>query len=206
LKKPLWIILAILIIDQLSKFWIKTNMALGESYRIAGDWFYITFIENNGMAFGLELGGDWGKIALSVFRIVFVGLMTYYLLTAAKAKKLHPGLVTSFSFIVAGAIGNIIDSVFYGVLFNSSLAQVATFLPAEGGYSSLLMGKVVDMLYFPIIESTFPAWLPFWGGESFIFFSPVFNIADASITSGVGIFLIYQKHFFAKEEDANPKL
>jgi signal peptidase II len=181
-------------------------MALGESYRIAGDWFYITFIENNGMAFGLELGGDWGKIALSVFRILFVGLMTYYLLTSAKSKKLHPGLVTSFAFIVAGAIGNIIDSVFYGVIFNSSFAQVASFLPAEGGYSTFLMGKVVDMLYFPIIESTLPNWLPFWGGESFIFFSPVFNIADTAITTGVGIFLIYQKHFFLKEEDSSPKL
>jgi len=175
-------------------------MELQDSIRVAGDWFYITFIENNGMAFGMEFGGEWGKITLSLFRIIVVGIMTWFLLRAARENKLHQGLLVSFSLIVAGAIGNIIDSLFYGIIFNDSFGQVATFLSPEGGYSSFLHGRVVDMFYFPLIESRFPDWLPIWGGENFIFFSPVFNVADAAITSGVGLFLIYQKHFFNDEK------
>jgi signal peptidase II len=179
-------------------------MMLGESIRIAGNWFYISFIENNGMAFGLEFGGEWGKLTLSLFRIIVVGIMTWFLLRAAREKKLHPGLLISFSLIVAGAIGNIVDSLFYGIVFNDSFGQLASFLPAEGGYSSFLQGRVVDMFYFPLIESQFPEWLPIWGGEHFVFFSPVFNVADASITTGVGIFLIFQKHFFTEEKAKTP--
>jgi len=202
LRKSLLLILSVLLVDQIVKIWIKTHMMLGESIRISGDWFYITFIENNGMAFGLEFGGEWGKLTLSLFRIIVVGIMTWFLLRAARERKLHTGLLVSFSLIVAGAIGNIIDSMFYGIVFNDSFGQVSTFLPVEGGYSSFLQGRVVDMFYFPLIESSFPEWLPVWGGEHFVFFSPVFNIADSAITTGVGIFLIFQKHFFKEEKEA----
>jgi signal peptidase II len=199
-KKPLIIILLVLLADQILKFWIKTHMYLGESIRVAGDWFYITFVENYGMAFGMEFGGEYGKLFLSLFRIVVVGTMLYYLFKAAKNNSLHQGLVVSFSLIVAGAIGNIIDSAVYGLLFSDSFGQVATFMPADGGYATFLHGRVVDMFYFPIIESQFPAWFPVWGGEEFTFFSPVFNLADMSISTGVGIFIIYQKHFFKEEK------
>lgn len=178
---------------------------LGESISVSGDWFYLSFVENNGMAFGLEFGGEFGKLFLSLFRICVVGAMTWYLFRETAKNNLHKGLVWSFSFIVAGAIGNIIDSAFYGLIFNDSFGQVASFLPAEGGYATFLHGHVVDMFYFPIIESHFPDWMPFWGGEAFTFFSPVFNIADASITFGAGIFIIYQKHFF-KEKEAEKAL
>jgi signal peptidase II len=198
-RKPLLIIFIVLLIDQIVKFWIKTHFMLGESVSVAGDWFYLSFVENNGMAFGLEFGGEFGKLFLSLFRIGVVGAMAWYLFKAAKKKSLHPGLLWSFSFIVAGAIGNIIDSAFYGIIFNDSFGQVASFMPEEGGYGSFLHGYVVDMFYFPIIESHFPDWMPIWGGESFTFFSPVFNVADASITTGAGVFLLFQKHFFKEE-------
>lgn len=200
MRKPILIILIVLIIDQILKFWIKTNFMLGETISISGDWFYLSFVENNGMAFGLEFGGEFGKLFLSLFRICVVGAMAWYLFKEAAKNKLHQGLIWSFSFIVAGAIGNIIDSAFYGIVFNDSFGQVATFLPDEGGYSSFLHGHVVDMFYFPIIESHFPDWMPFWGGEAFTFFSPVFNVADASITLGAGVFIIFQKHFFKEKE------
>jgi signal peptidase II len=174
---------------------------LGESVRVSGDWFYLSFVENNGMAFGIEFGGEFGKLFLSLFRIAVVGTMAWFLFKAAKKNALHPGLVWSFSFIIAGAIGNIIDSVFYGIVFNDSFGQVATFMPAEGGYSTFLHGHVVDMFYFPIIESHFPQWFPMWGGEAFVFFSPVFNVADASITLGAIIFLFFQKHFFNEKAE-----
>ncbi len=199
-KKPLIIIFLVLLADQILKFWIKTHMFLGESIRISGDWFYITFVENYGMAFGMEFGGEYGKLFLSLFRIVVVGTMLYLLIKAAKKNSLHQGLVVSFSLIIAGAIGNIIDSAVYGLLFNDSFGQVASFMPAEGGYATFLHGRVVDMFYFPIIESQFPTWFPMWGGEEFTFFSPVFNLADMSISTGVGIFIIYQKHFFKEEK------
>lgn len=195
-RQPLIIILLVLLADQILKVWVKTSFMLGESVSVAGDWFYLSFVENNGMAFGIEFGGEFGKLFLSLFRIGVVGAMTWFLFKSTIKSTLHPGLVTSFSFIVAGAIGNIIDSAFYGLIFNDSFGQVASLFPAEGGYETFLHGHVVDMFYFPIIESTFPDWFPFWGGEHFVFFSPVFNLADASITLGAGIFLIYQKHFF----------
>ncbi len=177
-------------------------MVLGQSIRMAGDWFYISFIENNGMAFGMQFGGEYGKLALSLFRIIVVGIMTYYFFRELKAKKLHTGLEISFSLILAGAIGNIIDCMFYGLIFSDSYVQTASLFPTGGGYGTFLHGLVVDMFYFPLIESTFPDWLPIWGGEHFIFFSPVFNLADASISIGVGLFIIFQKHFF-KEKNNN---
>ncbi len=202
LKKSLLIIGIILIIDQFLKFWIKTNMMLGEEYKIFGNWFIIHFVENNGMAFGMEFGGEFGKLFLSIFRIVAVIGIAVYLYKLTK-KDIPFGLVISVSMVFAGALGNIIDSAFYGVIFNESYLQVASFLPPEGGYSSFLHGKVVDMFYFPIIEGNYPTWFPFVGGNSFIFFRPVFNIADSSITLGIISILIFQKHFF-KEEGVEP--
>lgn len=196
MRYPFLLIAVILIADQALKIYIKTTMMLGESFVVAGDWFYITFVENNGMAFGFEFAGVYGKYFLSIFRIIAVCFLMYYLIKLVKKGNVHKGVIYSLALIFAGAMGNIIDSVFYGVIFNDSFNQVATLFPAEGGYAPLLQGRVVDMFYFPIIESTFPSWFPFWGGEDFIFFSPVFNIADAAITVGIGILLIYQKHFF----------
>ncbi len=196
---PLIVILAVLFIDQASKIWIKTNMELGEEIPVLGDWFIIHFTENNGMAFGMELAGDYGKLILSVFRIVAVSLISWYLFSLPK-KGASKGLMVSGALILAGAIGNILDSAFYGVIFNESYYQVATLFPEEGGYAPFLYGKVVDMLYFPLYEGFLPDWVPIWGGEFFIFFRPVFNIADSAITCGVISILLFHRDFF-KEED-----
>jgi signal peptidase II len=200
-KKSLFILLSVLFVDQAVKLWIKTHMVLGESIQVAGHWFYITFVENYGMAFGMEFGGDFGKLFLSLFRVVVVGVMAYYLLKASREKKLHPGLQVSFSLIIAGAIGNIIDSAVYGLIFNDSFGQVASLFPAEGGYGTFLHGRVVDMFYFPLFEGHFPSWSPVYANEQFIFFSPVFNVADAAISVGAVVFLFYQKHFFAEKKN-----
>lgn len=181
-------------------------MYLGEEIEITR-WFLIHFTENNGMAFGMELGGDYGKLFLSVFRIVFVSAMAWYLHKLVKEKG-SPMFITIISLVFAGAIGNIIDSVFYGVIFSSSeFGTIAQMFPAEGGYSSLLHGKVVDMFYFPLISGRFPEWLPVWGGESFLFFRPVFNLADASISVGVILWILFQKKIYPeeKQEDENDK-
>lgn len=199
MRRPLIIILTVLLIDQALKFWIKTNMYLGQEYRIAGDWFIIHFTENNGMAFGLEFAGEYGKLFLSLFRIVAVFGIGWYL-SRLVIEKAHPLLITSMSLILAGAIGNIIDSAFYGIIFSASDFRLAEFLPADGGYSSLLHGKVVDMFYFPIFKGFLPDWIPFWGGDYFIFFRPVFNVADASISIGVGLILVFQSLLFKKEQ------
>ncbi len=203
LKRSALIVFLVLLSDQVVKIWIKTHMYLGQEFRIA-DWFIIHFTENNGMAFGLELGGETGKIFLSVFRILASLAIGWYLLYLIR-KKAHPGLITCFSFIFAGAIGNIIDSVFYGVIFSESNYNVAQIFPAEGGYARFLHGRVVDMFYFPLLSGMIPDWVPIWGGESFLFFRPVFNIADSSITMGALLFLIFQKKFIhrgEKEESA----
>ena len=186
--------LLLLVVDQLLKFWIKTNMFLGQEFKIF-DWFIIHFTENNGMAFGLEFGGDTGKIILSLFRIIVIVWGFSYITTLTKS-KLPNGLLIALGLVFGGAIGNIIDGVFYGVLFNDSYNQIAEFLPAVGGYSTFLMGKVVDMFYFPLINTHFPSWMPFFGGEHFIFFRPVFNIADAGISVGMFVLILfYRKHF-----------
>ncbi len=198
LKRSVLIVFFVLLVDQVSKIWIKTNMYLGQEFRIT-DWFIIHFTENNGMAFGLELGGESGKIFLSVFRIIASLAIGWYLLHLVR-KKAHPGLITCFSLIFAGAVGNIIDSIFYGVIFSDSNYGVAQFLPESGGYASLLHGRVVDMLYFPLIYGMIPDWFPFWSGESFLFFRPVFNIADSSITVGAILFLLFQKKYTHHEE------
>ena len=191
-----------LIADQVLKIWIKTHMTLGQEINVAGNWFILHFTENEGMAFGLTFGGAAGKLILSIFRIIAVIFIGYYIYRLRKRSP-HPGLIISFSLIMAGALGNIIDSAFYGIIFSqSSYHTVATMFPPEGGYNSFLHGKVVDMLYFPVIETIMPEWVPFWGGEQFIFFRPVFNIADSSITTGVFLLLIFQKKFFTKNETA----
>ncbi len=197
-KKSVALIVVLLILDQVIKIWIKTHMMLGEEFSVFGDWFLIHFIENNGMAFGMELEGEWGKIILSLFRIVAVCGIGWYLYDIS-TKKAPLGLVISIALIFSGAMGNIIDSAFYGLIFNDSYYQVSTFMPETGGYASFLHGKVVDMLYFPLLEGRFPDWLPMWGGEHYIFFRPVFNIADSYITIGVTFILLFQRKYFMKE-------
>jgi len=192
-RRSAMIVSLVLLIDQVVKIWIKTHMYLGEEFEVT-KWFVIHFTENNGMAFGMEFGGQAGKIFLSLFRIVASLGIGWYLLHLIRQKS-HPLVITCFSFIFAGAVGNIIDSAVYGVLFSDSMNGVSTFLPAEGGYSSFLHGRVVDMLYFPLFSGRFPDWLPIWGGETFLFFRPVFNIADSSISIGVMLFIIFQNKF-----------
>ena len=194
MRKVLFTTLALVFADQILKFWIKTNMFLGQEFRIF-DWFIIHFTENNGMAFGLEFGGDTGKVLLSLFRIAVVIWGIYYVNELTK-KSLPNGVLVSLGLVIGGAIGNIIDGVFYGVFFNDSYNNIAEFLPASGGYETLLKGKVVDMFYFPLINSHFPDWLPIWGGEHFIFFRPIFNIADAAISVGVINILLFHRSFF----------
>ena len=191
MKKSIWIVLTTLVLDQALKIWVKTHMYLGQEYQVF-DWFYIHFTENNGMAFGMEFGGDWGKLGLSLFRIVFVVFMASFLLKLIR-KNADKVLIVSLSLVLAGAIGNIIDGTLYGILFSESYRQLATFLPEAGGYAPLFFGKVVDMFYFPIFKGYLPEWIPFWGGDHFVFFRPVFNIADSAISIGVAIMVIFQK-------------
>lgn len=191
MKKPLIVIFIVLLLDQISKFWIKLNMTIGESFSVLGNWFQIYFIENNGMAFGWEFGAQYGKIALGIFRIIAVALLFYVICYLVK-KKVKFGPLLGISLITAGALGNIIDGMFYGMIFSeSTFSQVATLFPEGGGYSGFMQGKVVDMLYFPLF--TFPEWMPFLGGQ--IFFSPIFNIADSAITIGFLYLLIFQWNF-----------
>ena len=176
---------------------------MGESHTVFANWFFIHFTENEGMAYGMKLGGSSGKLFLSLFRILAVILIGWWLYRVTSSKG-SMGLIICISLIMAGAIGNIIDSAFYGLIFNdSTYMQVAQIFPQDGGYASFLHGKVVDMLYFPIIETHYPSWVPYFGGEDFTFFRPVFNIADSSITTGVFMLIIFQKKFFAKKEETH---
>lgn len=193
----------LLILDQVVKILVKTNMTLGQSIPVFGNWFFIQFIENPGAAWGFEFGGEYGKLFLSLFRIVAVGFLFYFLNRMIKRGGVPKGVLIGFSLIIVGAIGNIVDSMFYGLVFSeSTFATVATAFPEGGGYASFLHGKVVDMLYFPIIQSTYPAWFPGVGGEPFTFFSPIFNLADSYISVSVIYMLIFQwKYFLGKTDE-----
>lgn len=177
----------LIVIDQVVKFYVKTHFYLGESVEVTS-WFKILFIENNGMAFGMELGS---KILLTLARILIVSFLIWYLWKIRNDAKLKWGYVMTLSLIIGGAIGNILDCIFYGVIFNNPYPpEIASFLPEGGGYAPLLMGKVVDMLYFPLFSFVWPQWVPFVGGQEFLFFEPVFNIADAGVSVGIILLLI----------------
>ena len=196
------VILAILLIDQAIKIWVKTSMTLHESIHIT-DWFYIAFIENNGMAFGMQLGS---KIILSLFRVVAIGILGYYIWHQVQ-RQAKTGYIILLSMVLAGAAGNLIDCMFYGLIFNaSSPYYLSYFVPFGTGYAPFLMGKVVDMFYFPLIESDWPQWVPFVGGDHFIFFSPVFNFADSCISvSVVWLLLFYRKEISTISLSKNSK-
>ena len=188
------IIVAILLIDQAIKIWVKTSMTLHESIRVT-DWFYITFIENMGMAFGMQLGS---KIVLSLVRVVAIGVLGYYIWQQVK-RNARTGYIVCLSLVLAGAAGNLIDCMFYGMMFNESSPYYLSYLVDFGtGYAPFLMGKVVDMFYFPLIETEWPTWMPFVGGQHFVFFSPVFNFADASISVSVVLLLLFYREEISK--------
>jgi len=195
-KRSLLFIILILIVDQILKIWVKTHMQIGDEIHLFGKFGMLHFIENNGMAFGMEMGGKTGKFILSLFRIIAIFGIGWFL-SSLISKKSNLGLIFAVSAIMAGAIGNLIDSAFYGIIFNESFNQAAVMFPPEGGYSTFLHGRVVDMFYFPIINTHFPDWSPLKPGESFVFFRPVFNIADSSITCGVLSIILFQKKMFS---------
>ncbi len=199
LKKSILLIIAVLTIDQFSKIYIKTHFALGDSYEVF-KWFKIYFVENEGMAWGKKIPGQYGKLYLSLFRIVAIGGIGYWLWDSIR-KKLPSLLILCISLIFAGALGNILDSIFYGVFFDHSFRQVANFLPESGGYAGVFYGKVVDMLYFPLYQGVLPDWIPFMGGKYFTFFEPVFNIADSAICIAVMLLIAFNKTVFPKENN-----
>ncbi len=200
------LVTAIILIDQTIKIWIKTHMALHESIHIT-DWFYIVFIENNGMAYGMQIGS---KLLLSLFRIVAISALGYYLWLQTR-KTVRTGYIICLSMIFAGAVGNLIDCLFYGLVFDASTSYtVSGWVPFGEGYSSFLMGKVVDMFHFPLIVTTYPEWFPWYAGEEFVFFSPVFNFADAAISVGVALLIIFFRNeigeiSFRSEKKTEPK-
>lgn len=197
---PYWIIILIVVIDQAFKIWIKTNFYLGEEINVLGDWFKLAFIENYGMAFGWEFGGEWGKLVLSLFRMIAVGFGFYYLNQKIK-EGVHQGLLVCIGMVIAGAIGNIVDSTIYGMIFSESTRfHVSNTVDWGTGYAPMFYGYVVDMLYFPMVDTTFPDWVPLYGGQDFVFFRPVFNIADAAITVGVALIFVFQKKFFVEKD------
>lgn len=199
ISHPVFVVLIILLLDQVFKVWVKSNFYLGEEIRVLGDWFILHFTENNGMAFGLEFGDRNGKLFLSIFRILAIGAIIWYLVRIYVSGAPR-GVIVCISMILAGAIGNIIDSAFYGLIFSDSYGAVATAFPENGGYAPFLFGKVVDMLYFPLVEGFLPEWIPFWGGDYFIFFRPVFNLADSSITIGVLSLVLFYRPYFREEK------
>jgi signal peptidase II len=203
------IILLIVAADQALKIYIKTHYHLNESHLVFGTWFRLYFIENEGMAYGWKFGGEFGKMALTLFRLAAVIFGVFYIKKIIE-KKYKPAFIFCVALIFAGALGNLIDSMFYGLIFENSTAfpsNIARIFPAHG-YAGFLHGKVVDMLYFPIIHTHFPSWFPFWGDEPFEFFSPIFNIADASISIGIIAIFVFQKKFFGSpsHEAASEKL
>ena len=202
LKKAYLLVLLLLVIDQVSKIYIKTHFIIEERIKVMGqNWFQIFFIENEGMAWGVELPGDYGKLFLTLFRILAVGGIAYWLHDSVK-KHGSNYLIVAIALILTGAFGNIIDSVFYGIIFDDSYGKVATLFSDEP-YGTLFHGKVVDMFYFPIIEDyVLPSWLPIWGGKEFTFFNAIFNVADMAISTGVGILIVFNKKAFAHEKSS----
>ncbi|CAN5207683.1 lipoprotein signal peptidase [soil metagenome] len=203
LKKAGFIIILILLLDQITKFYIKTHFVLGEEIKVF-DWFSILFVENEGMAWGAKIPGQYGKLLLTLFRLVAIVGIGYWLWDSIR-KNASKALVVAISFIFTGAFGNIIDSVFYGMIFTDSYGRVAEFMPDGGGYAGIFYGKVVDMLYFPLFDGTLPSWIPFWGGDHFTFFDPVFNFADTAISTGVVLLLLFNKKAFPAEEKEKQK-
>jgi signal peptidase II len=201
LKKAALIIILVLLIDQISKIYIKTHFTLGEEVKVL-DWFRILFVENEGMAWGAKIPGQYGKLFLTLFRLLAIVGIGYWLWDSAR-KKASWILILSIALIFAGAMGNIIDSVFYGIIFEDSHHQVAALFPEAGGYGTLFHGKVVDMLYFPLWKGYLPEWIPFKGGDYFTFFEPVFNIADTSISVGVSLLILFSKKAFPKKSDVD---
>ena len=196
-------IIGILIIDQAVKFWVKLNFPYGGGFDILGlPWAKIQFVENEGMAFGWLIGGSWGKLLLTTFRMIAVPAGAYYIHYLIK-NKYHPGLVFSVGLIVVGALGNLVDSIFYGEIFSHSFGQVATLFPKGGGYGALLHGRVVDMFYFPMVDFIIPQWIPLIGGHEFVFFQYIFNVADAAISIGVILILIFQNRFLKEPGNAS---
>ncbi|NLA15122.1 MAG: lipoprotein signal peptidase [Bacteroidales bacterium] len=194
------IISCVLILDQVSKIWIKTHFTLSQSVNVLGSWFQLCFVENEGMAFGMMLGGNGGKLILSIFRVVLSIFIMWYICRLLKKPETPMGALIGLSLVFVGAVGNIIDSAFYGLIFSESgLTQVAALFPPEGGYAPFLHGKVVDMLYFPLIDTVLPDSFPFLGGKRFIFFRFIFNVADSAITCGAIYLLLFQYKFFTKK-------
>lgn len=195
------IVLLVIAIDQVLKIWVKTHFYYGESFEITS-WFKLQFIENNGMAFGMELGS---KMFLTCFRIIAVCLFVYYLYKLRNRSDIPSGYVACISMITAGALGNVLDCIFYGVMFNApAFPEVAQLLPPDGGYETLFHGRVVDMLYFPLCEWNWPAWMPMVGGEHFVFFQPIFNVADASLSvSVIVLILFYSRYLTVADKEEN---
>lgn len=201
LTLAIFVILSVLLLDQSLKVWVKLNMYMGQTIEIL-DWFHLHFTENKGMAFGLVFGGNYGKLLLSLFRVFAVGLLTWFLARLIR-ERAHKGLIVALSMIIAGALGNIIDSAFYGLLFSGSFHSIATFLPESGGYAGFLYGSVVDMLYFPVYHGYLPQWM---GGSYVELFRPIFNLADLSITFGVFSLIVFQRYFFTHLQSNSSRL
>lgn len=202
LKHVLLIVLLVLLIDQTLKIYIKTHFMYNEEVNVLGSWFRLHFIENEGMAFGMKFGDRYGKLALTLFRLGAVIWGIYFIQTTLIRQKYHQGLIFCSALILAGALGNLIDSVFYAKVFTESpyhAGPLAKLVPFGQGYGDLFHGRVVDMLYFPLIQGTFPDWVPVWGGQPYEFFRPVFNIADASISGGVIAIFVFQKSLLKKQ-------
>lgn len=201
LKHVAFTVLIVLLLDQLLKIYIKTHFSYGEEHNVIGDWFKLHFIENEGMAFGMKFGEHWGKLFLTLFRLVAVAWGFYFIQNTLIKEKYSNGLIFCASLILAGALGNSIDSVFYGKIFTESSFHVAKWTAWGQGYTDMFHGRVVDMLYFPILKGTYPTWFPIWGGEDFEFFRPVFNIADAAISGGVISIFVFQGKMLSKEKN-----
>ncbi len=197
--KSLLLILLVLLVDQILKIWIKTHLLPGGEIVVFKNWFILHFIENNGMAFGIEFGNSIGKYFLSLFRLAAIGVLGWYLAKLWK-KEVPFGLIACFSLILAGAIGNMLDGAFYGLIFNQKPGELALLFPTDGGYAPFLQGRVVDMFYFPLIEAHYPSWFPLWGGQEFVFFRDIFNVADAAVSCGVFAIFIFYRHYFSEDK------